>query len=133
MDREIKFRAFRKKDKKMGMVISIGFTKGRFTSVSAGMKTEVRRSYWTLADISELGDKVVLMQYTGLKDKNGTEIYEGDVVESEYIWGEVKFLSGGFCILGSHPSALPIFGIVSEGIEVEVAGNIYENPELLDE
>lgn len=70
--------------------------------------------------------RLEVMQYTGLKDKNGKEIYEGDIVrEFEYVDGigweyeeginEVKFFNGGF----------------SFNRQCEIIGNIYENPELL--
>jgi uncharacterized phage protein (TIGR01671 family) len=71
---------------------------------------------------------MVLMQYTGLKDKNGVEIYEGDIVRFLDIDGvdsvtEVEFREGGF-----YPFA-PDF---IHWCNVEVIGNIYENPELLE-
>jgi uncharacterized phage protein (TIGR01671 family) len=72
------------------------------------------------------------MQYTGLKDKNGVEIYEGDVVEvasfnpSRY---EVVFNRGGFCMRRSKASLYYPDGKYLE--DGEVIGNIYQNPELL--
>ena len=70
------------------------------------------------------------MQFTGLKDKNGKEIYEGDVVKGDYrvIWKQ-KFASFGLV----HPSWLFVhyFGEAADPEECEVIGNIYESPELL--
>ena len=79
----------------------------------------------------------ILMQYTGLKDKNGKEIYEGDVVEGNYwcesgeqfhrtiIEWEVTNPSAGYNDLTSG------FIISLEDASTsEVIGNIYENPEL---
>jgi len=76
-----------------------------------------------------------LMQYTGLKDKNGKEIYEGDIVNGasfngSYAHGEVVWWTGGWCI-----QPIPdIEGIVELYINVstyEVIGNVYENKELI--
>jgi len=82
-----------------------------------------------------LRDEPPVMQFTGLKDKNGKEIYEGDVVEFhdlDYPDGHtalhsihrhtVEFLGGAYQVLSSMPSE-----------EFEVIGNIYQHPELLGE
>ncbi|MGX8234013.1 YopX family protein [Bacillus subtilis] len=74
-------------------------------------------------------------QYTGLKDKNGQEIYEGDiVVDGRENSAEVVFDDGCFCVIGylgdlrTHPLRDSLFC----GERFEVIGNIYENPELLE-
>lgn len=71
----------------------------------------------------------ILMQYTGLKDKNGTPIYEGDLVLANHYTKpfEIRFMCGCFVLYGS-------FCDTCEHIpekKCEVIGNIYENPELL--
>jgi uncharacterized phage protein (TIGR01671 family) len=115
-------------------------------SQSAGREIKFRmwngvmHSVWFEIDPDRLKADVVLMQYTGLKDKNGKEIYEGDIVKAEdFDWG----LDGNYQIKwgGDYP-AFDIFelsgksldveyNILSSDPDIEVIGNIYENPELL--
>lgn len=81
-----------------------------------------------------------LMQYTGLEDKNGVEIYEGDIyaVDNEGKY-QVMFVGGAFVGGKDRDSCVPL---AWEGEDfdwpwsnaqtIEVIGNIYENPELLE-
>ena len=70
----------------------------------------------------------ILMQYTGLKDKNGVEIYEGDICQQETSsckWvGFVAYKAPEFIVQGNN-----VWDSLSYG-EYEVIGNIHENPEI---
>nr|DAO95138.1 MAG TPA: YopX protein [Caudoviricetes sp.] len=74
----------------------------------------------------------IVEQYTGLRDKNGTEIYEGDILINDT--GEpieywvVKFADGGFV-----GECTGVAEQLFELTHLEIAGNIHENPELVEE
>ena len=83
---------------------------------------------------------IELMQYTGLKDKNGTEIYEGDILSTDldrpYLI--VEFRNGAF-MFQCHDNGKDYYDFMATTGENydftkyhEVIGNIYENPELLE-
>ena len=123
--REIKVRAWYKPYKQMCQVESLRFDgNGVYTAVL------IEESFYDRRLVE--ADEIVIEQYTGLKDKNDTEIYDGDILiddtgEPVEYW-VVKFSDGGF--IGECVGvAEPLFELT----QLEVVGNIHENPELLEE
>lgn len=126
-----KFRAWLKKEQKMDNEIDhISWLEDELYCIGDGI------TYMVLAE------DLVLMQSTGLKDKNGQEIFEGDIITNGkdvmcmkrhntlgfYVEqkGEVQFIADGVVLEEFEEDAKEIAD------SIEILGNIYENPELLE-
>lgn len=119
MDREIKFRAWSKEEEKMYPVKCLELTKDQFYDKDAV------GNIFSIYD-----DDKVFMQYTGLKDKNGKEIYEGDILEEERVqtWTET---GKARCIVEDIRFIEHVMS--PRGYRAEVIGNKFEDPELLED
>lgn len=71
-----------------------------------------------------------LMQFTGLKDKKGKDIYEGDVIKTPSGIGFMVFDNCGYAIESPGSEAVD-YEFSGYYLECEIIGNIHENPELL--
>lgn len=137
--RDIKFRMYVKVTKKM---FEVGKLNLQYNKVYAKNHPQ---SYYRTEDVE-------LMQYTGLKDQNGKEIYEGDIIEFSYDTftgnfdtkigkGTIEFISGAFYIKPFEIEGKKIKDIENEEWfllysvnedTLKVISNIYDNPELLE-
>jgi uncharacterized phage protein (TIGR01671 family) len=79
-----------------------------------------------------------IMQYTGFVDERCNEIYEGDIVrvitDKKGVIGEVVYIpeETAFCVKAKGFEIFPL-GFLNNWFEIEILGNIYQNPELLEE
>ena len=130
-----KFRAWHINKQIMCEVIRIDFEQGIIT---LDLETDDDEYYWMETDWNF--SDVEIMQYTGCRDKNGIEIYEGDVIKDKYdkIW-LVQYYVGAFVITNKIPdsdgqeSTYSYFNNVSNHhFYFEVIGNMWNNPELLE-
>lgn len=115
--REIKFRAWNKDIKRMCKIIYINFNEENIQVVF--------NWYRTLFQIEDFE----LMQYTGLKDKNWKEIYEGDILRVWTINWIVKYFSWKYIIVDKNDNFLTEF--YNSWHLFCIMWNIYENPDLL--
>ncbi len=124
--REIKFRAWIRVEK-------------RFDYSGDLRDYDYARRYFNSLEDNDIDDgDVILMQYTGLKDKNGKEIYEGDLFKMEEVRGE----ENGFCLVvwiddisafGFEPVGSPgMTTLLPESKDMEVIGNIHDDLDLLN-
>lgn len=140
--REIKYRAYIKKDYSKELV-------GKILEVSSiHLKTKKAIIGYSISK-SNYGNKsfsfedIELMQYTGLKDKNGNEIYEGDIIQDDFYErkAEVVFLEGAFWLdykedfekYGTQHKRYQLIGNYSSEEVLEIIGNIHDNKDLLGE
>lgn len=128
----LKFRAWLKKEQKMDNYIDhISWLENELYCIGDGI------TYMVLAE------DLVLMQSTGLKDKNGKEIFEGDFITDGHTLGVLRnHQTLGFYMVDEKGKENFLSDTVdTEGFEeakefmensIEIIGNIYENPELLE-
>nr|DAK02975.1 MAG TPA: YopX protein [Caudoviricetes sp.] len=105
---------------------------------------EVDEIHWACGEFDFIGDaitfkrgadEVELMQSTGLKDKNGQEIFEGDILKSNKYITSVFYERGAYCVKFSRtPNTTVTMNVISfiEKYKTKIIGNIYEDPELLE-
>lgn len=132
--REILFRAYDTYTKTMLPVVdAIKFTKSESINI-------IRDGAYGVAVTIPYQPHIELMQYTGLKDKNGKEIYEGDIVQDSDCVYEVLFEYGCFDAkvikvlknVGTQKGmTYQLSFIISDNDNIKVIGNIYENSNLL--
>jgi len=122
--REIKFRAWDKKTKKFMLPWPEGFYLFGETTCFDLMGQQFEKGEDRLLRYNDLE----IMQYTGLKDKNGKEIFEGDIIEGMHNFGP-----GGFSKRRGIVEWKGDGYSMNYWEDFEVIGNIYENPELVSE
>lgn len=125
--REIKFRIWVKDRKEIFEVVLINYVSKKVTYIleKIGHLLNIRHDKF---------NDVEFMQYTGLKDMMGKEIYEGDIVKFlngifEVIWCNEK---ASFMLKNKEYKEFLSF-VYENNNEMEIVGNIYENPKLMEE
>ena len=136
MNRDIKFRLWSKIGKKF---IETDNPDLDFVINNNGYLYSIEYCYGETCILPQMDTEV--LQFTGLKDRNGKEIYEGDILKYNFPYdgrlkhvSPVKFLEteASFGIKDIYGNEIPLYRITANNY-FEVVGNIYENPELLED
>ena len=118
--REIKFRAWDEQEKKMRNISCMFWKTGE----------------WYISrfelDGKDMKEGMPIMQYTGLKDKDGKEVYEGDVINGDFpdvvFWDDDR---GQWMLRNSENPDDTLWEIMRDN-NPEIIGNVHENPELIE-
>ena len=137
--RDIKFRCWDTENKEMLEVQELDYEDSY--NGQPMIRTTMYSDYFDTEDM-------ILMQYTGLKDKNGKEIYEGDIVkfklykgeEEKYFVGKVEYFGSSFIVDANNDSDYHVYDLDGFGIDFkynledcEVIGNVWEDSDLLND
>lgn len=131
--REIKFRAY---DKERKEFLSCGQI---LIAIKSGANPKESPQYLDiLKDADMFKDRFEIMQYTGLKDDNGREIYDGDILQILDIYGIYKgyidWWGDRWVVMYkiSESKELQRQSLITTAMNRQIIGNIYENPDLLE-
>lgn len=127
--REIKFRAWD------GEKMDSRWKDGRLV-IDASTGEAQKIGYGSTPFNVSIPQGLTLMQYTGLKDKNGVEIYDGDIADCNYCTKhnlQIVYDAPQFRLKSVGGEACDNAHLIRINTWLKVIGNIYENPELLEE
>lgn len=137
--REIKYRAYLKKSNQMVNVKSIHFGTNKIIVGYSKSKTNY-------GNYSVSFDDIELMQFTGLYDKNGKEIYEGDILQHEYNYCDktdryivkwdgdnLQFVFENIVKKNTYMALEDFYDDYNGEYSISIIGNMYENSDLLGE
>jgi len=124
--REIKFRVWNKKEKKW-----------ESGGIAMDLKGDCEICWTEFGELMERAENVILCQYTGLKDKNDKEIYEGDIVRYQILqknyWVKWDGHNAKFFACGKSNDFDSGSYRASAFKQMEIIGNIWENGDLLND